>query len=248
MNIEDATKKNYFLLFPEEMILSILDAFIINQPMTGKSGGDGFFVHQTKDCLYICLYDCMGHGHLASIMTRIYNHFLEEIIIKEGLIDPGEILNNLHKKVQEKFKDKRNQLVGTAADAAIVKIDQNVRQMEFAGAKINLVHVIKREATVIKGQRIQVGDFYEYARDYKSQKIIFPEGMKSSFYLMTDGFKDLIGTSKEKKLGIRKIITFLETNYLNPSPKTKENMLTLIDDWGGGNDRVDDLLVIGFSV
>ena len=46
---EDETQRNYFSLFPEELMASVIESFVINKPMIGKAGGDGFWVHQDKE-------------------------------------------------------------------------------------------------------------------------------------------------------------------------------------------------------
>ena len=82
---EDETQRNYFSLFPEELMASVIESFVINKPMIGKAGGDGFWVHQDEEHLYIVLFDCMGHGHLASMMTRVYTQSLQKIVQEEEL-------------------------------------------------------------------------------------------------------------------------------------------------------------------
>ena len=136
VNLVDATKKNYLELFPEQLIISMLDGFVINQPMNGNVGGDGFWVYQQDESLFIVVFDCMGHGHMASMMTRVYTKSLENLIAKIKLSDPSMILMELHEDIKSKFEGKKDLQVGSGADVGILKIDTNVRKIQYAGAKM----------------------------------------------------------------------------------------------------------------
>ncbi len=246
--VEDVAKKNYFSLFPEAQLHSILDAFIINKPMTGKVGGDGFWVQQAHDSLYISVFDCMGHGHLASMMTRIYTNSLKKVVIDDGIIEPGKILEKLHHEIREKFEGKKNLQVGTGADVGIVRIGTQVMEMEYAGAKMELLQVTNGELNIIKPDRMQIGEMFDFPHDYKTIPMDVSSLMGSKFYLSSDGLKDLFGGPSSKKLGKEKVKELLESNYMNHMAKQKEEIAAFLEDWSGSNMQLDDLLLIGFSL
>jgi serine phosphatase RsbU (regulator of sigma subunit) len=246
--IEDGAKKNYFSLFPEEQIQGILDAFVINRPMAGSVGGDGFFVHQGAEDLYVAVFDCMGHGHLASMMTRQYTTTLGKIIAEENITDPGEILARLHEEFKKKFEGKKNLQVGTGADLGLVKIGFTEMGMEYAGAKMDLLRVQDRQLEVIKADRLQIGEMFEYEHSYTTQKIPIDFSNRSNFYLMSDGFKDLMGGPDNKKLGKNKMQELLE-DYFKLSMKAQKTVFNnFIDEWKGTNPQYDDILIIGFGI
>ena len=243
---EDATRKNYFSLFPEEIIASVLDAFIINEPMTGKVGGDGFWVRQEMEFLYIALFDCAGHGHLASMMTRIYTKTLDELVEGEGIKDPGEILAGLHQKLKERFQHKEDLRISSGADIGLLKINLSVREIEFAGAKTDLLHFIDGKMELLEADRVQTGDMFEYDRTYHTQKINLEDSLKANFYLSSDGLKDLRGGPKNKKLGKTGVVELLKENLDKPSLHQKEEIHNYMRKWLGSNRQPDDVLLIGF--
>ncbi len=247
-NIGDSAKKNYFSLFPEELIISMLDAFIINNPMSGSVGGDGFWVHQTMDSLIVVVFDCMGHGHLASMMTRIYTRALDKVVSQDKVEEPGEILMQIHAEVKTKFEGKENLQVGSGADVGIVKIGMAERYMEFAGAKMDLFQVKDGEMELIKADRMQIGDLFDYEHNYKTVRLDLVDKGIYNFYLSSDGFKDLLGGEAGKKLGKVGVKTLLEANFGKPMMEQKKEIEAHLAEWGKYFSPLDDVLIVGFSV
>jgi len=245
---QDATMKNYFSMFPEELIASILDAFIINRPMIGKVGGDGFWVHQAGESLYVALFDCMGHGHLASMMTRIYAQTLEKIVKEQEVEDPGTVLRYLHHNLQSKFEGRTNLKIGPGADVGLIKINLSVRKIEFSGAKTDLIQVVDGKSQVIKSARLQIGEYFDQDHDYTTTQLTLDQNKTSNFYLCSDGLKDLIGGEAGKKLGKKRMFDLLEAGYGKPMVSQKVDIMMELNDWQGNHDPLDDLLLIGFSI
>jgi|OM-RGC.v1.028317707 hypothetical protein len=98
--IQDGARKNYFSVLPNEEELSkyFADAFVINNPK-GRVGGDGFWLHTSGADVYLALFTCIGDGHLASMMIRIYMNALKKMVDGYAIEFPGSILQFLHKEV-----------------------------------------------------------------------------------------------------------------------------------------------------
>ncbi|WP_258102966.1 PP2C family protein-serine/threonine phosphatase [Marinoscillum sp. MHG1-6] len=245
---EDQTKRNYFSMFPEEIVASVLDAFIINKPMTGRAGGDGFWVHQDETSLFVAVFDCMGHGHLASMMTRVYTQSLDKLVKTDNEKDPGTILRYLHHMIESRFKEKTNLKVGPAADVGIVKIDMGIRKIEFSGAGMNLIQIEGGELKEIKGHKLQVGDRFEYMHDYRTNLLSLNSRLLSNIYLMSDGLKDLMHGGTEKRLSSKGVIEILLKIYGESMLKQKEMLIAEIDNWKGSMPLTDDILILGFAI
>ena len=247
-SLEDVTKKNYFSLFPEEVVASFLDAFIINLPMSGKVGGDGFWIFKDGEDLFIALFDCMGHGHLASMMTRVYKQSLQRVMESYETRDPGTILRYLHHKIATKFSDREKLQVGTGADIGLLKINLAIRHVEFAGAKVDLMHVKNGQMEIVKADRMQIGEMFEMQHTYQTSTIVLEEGVKSNLYLSSDGFRDLMGGDKNKKLGKKMVADVILEHAHKPILDQKTLLTTFIDEWKGSNDQPDDVLIMGFAL
>lgn len=246
--ITNAAKENYFQLFPEELLASILDAFVINQPMIGEVGGDGFWVHQTPEYLFVIVFDCMGHGYGASMMTRIYTNALEDIIGKREMTDPCEILAAIHEHMKLQFHGKPKRQMGSGADMGVLRISKTSRALVFAGAKTNLFCVTNGSCEVIKADRLQLGELFDYPRMYTNHELNLEGTDSVNIYMSSDGFSDLIGGPDTKRFGSKQVKELLEKIAQHPMTTQKTEITCTLSSWLGKDEPVDDLLVVGLRI
>lgn len=245
-DLTDVSLRNYFASFPEENYLKTLfeNAYVINQPME-KVGGDGYWLYHEENIIYLVVFDCMGHGRLASIMTRIYISAIRQTIEVERKRDPGDILQVIHQKIEAYFKEKHNTLIGSGADIGVLKLDRNTSQIQYSGAKLDLMYAQSGQINRIKGHKKQVGDLFDFDRKYDTIDIKGGRGI--NYYLFTDGVSDLIGGPKDKKLKPGGVVNILEALQSQPLGQQKRILEAKLSHWSGQNPQTDDLLFIGFS-
>lgn len=248
--IEDGTRKNYFSLLPspERIRESIPNSFVIINPMN-TVGGDGYWFAENDKSILLAVFDCMGHGHLASMMARTYIKLLRQIIDEQGIFFPNEVLLEIHRAVQKKFKNNgvKKSLLGTGADFGIVRINKTIREMEFSGAKMNLYQVNDGELSIIKADRIQVGEYFEHDHEYVTHIIDLKKHDNSKFYLFSDGVTDLIGGPENKKFGSARLKQLLESSFPYSMEEQKQQLVSTLGKWQGSNMALDDVLLFGFS-
>lgn len=244
--IEDSTRKNYFSALPQEEALTqnFSDAFVLNKPK-GHVGGDGYWLHKHEDDVYLALFTCIGEGHLASMMIRIYMSALKKMVEEYSIDFPGSILQFLHNEVKARFKNKNNILLNTNANVGIVKLNTQTKAMEFAGANMNLVQSSSQGIKLIEGETHQVGESGEHRLSYSS--ISLEDTADSSFYLISSGIQNLIGGPSFKKLSIDEIGNFLTKRRKVPMLQQKEQIEQYLTKWTGASQQNDDILFIGFK-
>lgn len=244
--IQDSTTRNYFSGLPEEQKLLeyFSDAFVINSPK-GRVGGDGYWLHTSGTDIYLALFTCIGEGHLASMMIRIYMSALQKMVDGYSIDFPGSILQFLHREVLGRFKNKNNILLNTNANVGIVKYSKLDYKMEFAGANMDLIQVRKDGIKVIEGEDIQVGQNVEKVKSYTSISLEHTED--SNFYLCSTGVFNLIGGSNFQKLKIHDLGScFLDKNtdsFLDQKKATSD----FLTEWTGVKGQNDDIMIIGFK-
>ncbi len=248
--IEDGTRKNYFSLLPspEKIKESIPNSFVIINPMN-TVGGDGYWFAENDQAILLAVFDCMGHGHIASMMARTYIKLLRQIIDEQGIFFPNDVLSKIHEGVQNKFNNNgiKKSLLGTGADFGIVRINKSIRELEFSGAKMNLYQVNEGTLHTIKADRIQVGEYFDHDHEYVTHIIDLKKQPNSKFYLFSDGVTDLIGGPENKKFGTSRFKQLLENLYPSPMEEQKQQLVSTLGKWQGSNQALDDVLLIGFS-
>ncbi|GAB4229259.1 MAG: hypothetical protein Tsb0034_00870 [Ekhidna sp.] len=244
--IQDSTRKNYFSVLPEEseLLKHFSDAFVINNPK-GRVGGDGYWLHTTGSDAYLALFTCVGEGHLANMMIRIYMEALKKMVDGYSIDFPGSILQFLHREVLAKFKNKNNILLNTNANVGIVKLNKKTKVMEFAGANMNLIQVHRRGVRIIQGEEHQVGEKSENVRSYSSNTIEDVED--SNFFLCSTGVFNLLGGPSFTKLDVQGLGDFLRDNRKELMQYQRKLLEKYLGEWTGSSGQNDDIMVIGFK-
>ncbi|WP_258104645.1 PP2C family protein-serine/threonine phosphatase [Marinoscillum sp. MHG1-6] len=248
--ISDHSLDNYFSTFPSEEDLdrAFGNAYVLNQPVNGV-GGDGFWQGTKGDCSFLIVFDCMGHGRFAAMMTRFYIRIIHEIVVNRNISKPDEILNGIHQQVKEEFKNQDAKHVGTGADIGVLVFDRKQHKMTFSGAGMDLVVSSERNFERIKGERKQVGQYFEVERSYQSHVIeITKRNIWQRYYLFSDGVTDLFGGPKGKKLGFNKLSEILKDGLKYELSEEKKYVENALSHWAGSNEPLDDLLIIGLSL
>ena len=243
--VEDAAQRNYYDALAEEKELAqtIGDAYIINQPLD-VVGGDGYWASIKQGKPILAVFDCMGHGRLASIMTRLYIHTIDRVASEMDVLDPAEIIQSVHEEIGATFKRNADTQIGTAADLAIIILDHEHQTMPYSGAKMNILRMDEGEPQLYKAHKRSVGTNYEFEREYESCIIPYDENTK--FYLYSDGVTDLFGGPKEKKLGVKRLAHMINGCYSLDLPRERTCLSEKLNRWAGNATRLDDLLLIGF--
>lgn len=244
--IEDSTRRNYFSVLPQEnrLMEHFSEAFVINKPK-GRVGGDGFWFHKHDDDIYLALFTCVGEGHLASMMIRIYMNALKKMVEGYSIDFPGSILQFLHREVQARFKDKNNILLNTNANVGIVKLNLVSKEMEFAGANMDLLQISKEGVRIVEGEKNQVGENTETRHSYSSNAL--KDSENSNFYLCSSGVFNLIGGPDFKKISVNQLGDYLLQNREATLLEQKRLAEQYLSTWTGANRQNDDIMVIGFK-
>lgn len=246
INDIDQARKNYYALMPDEEDMHDLlpGTFVINKPRENV-GGDGFWLYQKDHLLFLAVFDCMGEGHLASMMTRIYANALKKLVVDYKIEFPGAILQFIHREIQARFKDKENIQLSTGADLGIVRLDMKEGNMEFSGAGMDLLIEQENRIEVIKGENRKIGQLDNMSQEYNSTTVIGKD--KCRYFLATDGVTDLIGGSSLKRLGVENFKIILRNSLKYAPDKRKDKIWSDLMKWSGLKDQNDDILILSFE-
>lgn len=228
----------------EDMHDLLPGTFVINKPKENV-GGDGFWLYQKDHLLFLAVFDCMGEGHLASMMTRIYANALKKLVVDYKIEFPGAILQFIHREIQARFKDKENIQLSTGADLGIVKLDTKEGTLEFSGAGMDLLRETNNRIEVIKGENRKIGQLDNTSQEYNSTTITGND--KCRFYLATDGVTELIGGSSLKRLGVENFKIILRNGIKYPPEQRKDKIWSDLMKWSGLKDQNDDILILSFE-
>lgn len=220
----------YFLLFIPRDIVS----------------GDFFWSTKIKNHTIFCVADCTGHGVPGGFMSMLGISFLNEIIRKDEIIHPAEILNQLREHMISSLKQKGD-ISGQkdGLDIALCVINNDTLEMKFSGAYNPCYVVRQNELIEIKGDRMPIA-FYQRMDSFSQKEFQLKKG--DYIYLFSDGFIDQFGGDSRKKFMTNKFKnTLLGICTLKATDQQKE-LERIYLEWKKDYNQVDDITILGIKV
>jgi len=99
---------------------------------------------------------------------------------------------------------------------------------------------------IIKGNKTPIGGDTDTDYNFTSHTIELQEG--DTIYLISDGYQDQFGGSKNKKFTIKRLKQLFLNIQDNNMGEQKEILKKAFNDWKGDEEQVDDILVIGIRI
>jgi sigma-B regulation protein RsbU (phosphoserine phosphatase) len=235
-------------IFPADELANELfpDHFILNMPRNIVSG-DFYWISKINNLRILAVVDCTGHGISGAFMTLAGTAFLNEILNRKTIVNAAEILFELRVLVMNLLKQTGEE--GEAADGmdiTLIMIDEDNKQLQFAGANNPLYLVSKGELFIYKGDRMPIGIHMQFDKPFTQHKLTIQKG--DMVYLFSDGYADQFGGPKNKKFRYNQFQELLLEIHKNAPDKQKEILSRTIVDWMGNNEQIDDILIFGFRV
>lgn len=225
-------------LFPESFMLYLPKDLI---------SGDFPWLYKHGNYIYLAAVDCTGHGVPGAMMSMIGNLLLNDIVNKDEVMLPSQILNQLHQAVVQTLKqDTQGSNSNDGMDVALCRINQVTGEVLYSGAHRPLFLYKNGQVESYSGDKFPIGGMhYKGTNQFTDQVIDCEKG--DSLFLFTDGFPDQIGGSAGKKIMTRNFKHFLETTDNKDISKTKTILVDFYTEWKGEYKQVDDILIIGIK-
>ncbi|TRX70917.1 response regulator [Carboxylicivirga sp. M1479] len=244
-SIEYAKKIQNASLPSQDYLNKVLpEHFIMLRPRDIVSG-DFYWVEQTGNELIIVAADCTGHGVPGAFMSMFGVAYLHEIVGKNGITQPAEIINELRRIVIESLKQDENSEVKDGMDISVIKIDKTAQTIDFAGAFNDMLLIRNKEMQIYQADHMPVS-IGEVNKPYTNHTI--PYKKDDCVYLYSDGYPSQFGGPNDKKLMQKGFRSLLLENHQHPMPQQGDIYNNFFDMWKGINDQIDDVLVMGLRL
>lgn len=228
-------------MLPKPSLLSLCfrNHFALYRPRDIVSG-DFYWAAQIENIKFIAVADCTGHGVPGGFMSMLGISLINEIVKREGITRPNEILNLLRiHLINALQQESMNELMRDGMEisiCAIYQTDDDVMNkrltLEYAGAH-NPIYVITNPSNISKQNVSDIEIFeknescalYQLKADAMPISIHFklnPFTLRTiklfendMLYLFTDGIIDQIGGNENKKyssINFRNLILEIHKN------------------------------------
>jgi len=220
------------------------DAFVFFKPRDIVSGDFYWFDRLNDDRFMLVCADSTGHGVPGAFMSMIGSTLLQDIITRQHITRPSEILKTLDSQLFSTLN--QNIELGVSNDGmdmVVCEIGIKTNQIRFASAMRPVVIVLDGEPLYIKGNRSSIGGESITEKFFDDQEYFLKEG--DSMYLFTDGLPDQFGGEEGKKMKIVRLNELIEKINTLPMPEQEEIITRFFEEWKGNYDQVDDILMMG---
>ena len=232
----------------DQIFKKLTNTFILYQPKDIVSG-DFYWFAEKNNYKILAVVDCTGHGVPGAFMSMIGHNLLHQIVSEKGIVDPAEILNNLHKGVQEALRQGQNEVnTNDGMDVSLITINDITKEVKWAGANRPLV-VIESNGDFVKydGNKFPVGGAQlNINRVFTSQ--IIKVNNPAMAYLSSDGYADQFGGDKGKKFMVKRYHELLCKIHLYKPDDQKKELMNNFEQWRQNHEQVDDVLVVGIGI
>ncbi|MDX1652310.1 MAG: SpoIIE family protein phosphatase [Brumimicrobium sp.] len=236
--------QNTILPSPEILSTYFSDFFVFYLPKDIVSG-DFYWARRFNNKIIWSAVDCTGHGVPGAFVSIVGNNALVRSTNEFRLSKPSEILNKLRELVIEAFKAQGTNDVKDGMDLALVSLDSETLELDYAGANNPLLVIRNKSIIEIKADKQPVGDF-EIIEPFTNHTIQLEKG--DAVYLFTDGFIDQFGGPKGKKFKSHAFKNLLVEISDLPMKEQKEIIINTFKEWKGDLDQIDDICIFGVRV
>ncbi len=234
------------ILPPANQIDDVVDEYFILYRPRDIVSGDYYWITRRNDITIIVAADCTGHGVPGAFMSMLGIAFLNEIVNKEGVIEPHKILNRLREQVINQLHQ-----TGEAGeskdgmDVSMYVIDHKKMKLSFAGAYNPLYIIRDNEIIQLKADRMPIG-YYIKNTSFTIQKFELQKG--DCLYNSSDGYPDQFGGPDGRKFMTKKFKQLLLDIHKKPMAEQQTILDKTIDDWRGDIEQIDDIIIIGIRI
>jgi serine phosphatase RsbU (regulator of sigma subunit) len=222
------------------------DSFILFKPKDIVSG-DFYWIEKKSNLVYFAAVDCTGHGVPGAFMSLVGHNILKDIIKNTSVTRPSEILDHMREGVVGTLRvDDSGKQAKDGMDMTLCAINYETLELQYAAA-FNPLYIIRNGELIIHAaNKFPIGSFVGEKMNFDNHLIQLQKG--DQIFIFSDGYADQFGGPNGKKFMVgnfRKLLT--QISHLDSSTqkvKLDETLLT----WQGGQEQVDDVLVIGVKV
>ncbi len=246
-SINYAKRLQNAILPSREIVTQILpEHFILYQPKDIVSG-DFYWVshHDTK--FMIAAVDCTGHGVPGALLSIVGHNAINQTVNELGITQPAKVMESMNTLIKKILHQDKGSDIRDGMDMALCTFDKQTNTLEYAGANNPLYIVSDNKLTIVKASKLTVGSQEEdVTAPPQNHSMQLKKG--DCMYIFSDGFADQFGGKDNKKFKTSRMQELLLSINNKTMPEQQMILSNSFASWKGGNEQVDDILLIGVRV
>lgn len=251
-SIQYALKIQKTILPKKKEVLGVFkNSFVLTIPRDIVSG-DFYWVYETDGLKFVAVIDCTGHGVPGAMLSILAMRLLRKVVTNERILEPSEILENIDREIQGmlQISTSEHHHINDGMDMAICLINESKQTISFAGANRPLFLLKKDTSQIIEYSPTKrpIGQNLKYKSTEVFSQVELRYENNDRLYLTSDGFQSQFGGPKDKKIGKKAMIEYLQELKSTPIIGQSFWLSNFFNDWKGNNPQVDDVCVLGVEL
>ena len=235
-----------FLATTELLDENLKDHFIFFQPKDVVSG-DFYWANKLSNGDFALITaDSTGHGVPGAIMSLL-NITSIESSVKDGLVEPSDILNSTRKTIIERLKKDGSSEGGKdGMDASLICFDFKNNTLTYSAANNPIWIARGNQLLEFAPDKMPIGKHDKDSISFTQHEVSLQKG--DVVYALTDGMPDQFGGPKGKKFMYKQLKELLISISNKPMEIQKQKLSDALNNWKGYIEQVDDITLIGVRI
>ena len=222
------------------------NSFILFKPKDIVSG-DFYWIEKKGNLVYFAAVDCTGHGVPGAFMSLVGYNILKDILNNTNVTKPSEILDSLRDGIMNTLKaDDTGKQAKDGMDMTLCAINYDTLELQYAAAFNPMCLIRNGELILYQANKFPIGSFIGDKVNFDNHVIQLIPG--DQIFIFSDGYADQFGGPNGKKFMVGNFRKLLAQVAPLESNTQKEKLDQTLLSWQGGQEQVDDVLVIGVKV
>lgn len=221
--------------------------FILYRPRDIVSGDFYWFDKVGDDRFIVVCADSTGHGVPGAFMSMIGSTMITDIVNRQEIIRPSEILTMLDREITETLNQNIEAEQSTdGMDMIVCEVNLSNRIVRLASAMRPIIFFTKGEQIYLKGNRSSIGGEILEEKVFEEQEFQLDEG--DIVYMFSDGYPDQFGGTTGRKFKMNRMKDMLDDIWQKSMEEQYEYVTNNLDMWSGDFEQVDDILFMAIKV
>lgn len=210
-------------------------------------GGDFYWSKKIGSKNILVVADCTGHGVPGAFMTFIAITLLERYVVDLEIFDPKEIIEKIDKAIIKLLKQDSESSNRDSIDLTVFSEDTQTKKVTICSAKrMYFKNNNQSNLEVIKGDRYPVGDNTITTKKFTNK--VFTRTPGDRYYFFSDGITDQFGGPKDKKLGSKNLLNYLNSIQEKSLFQHQRLVENFLNEWMLDQAQIDDMILMGIEI
>lgn len=246
-------------ILPQKQTLENIfgEMLILWKPLDIVSG-DFYWGDQWGGNKLLAVVDCTGHGVPGAFMSMLGVRSLGDIVAaaksSKKEVTAADILNSMRENVITSLhQTEQNSLTLDGMDMALVILNEDTMEMQYAGAFRPLIIIRNNEAIEVKADKMPVSFISADDRPFRNNVIKMQPN--DTVYMFSDGIPDQFGIKEdgnEGKFTTKRLVNLLLEIHNKSFDEQKKLIEERLDKWRTNEkmtySQTDDIVICGFKI